>query len=153
MPKRKANLKPQIHGWLDGPESAGEIVLKIAEHLLVERTEHHHAGDLNQLSISALRRRRTEAVRQIDAAFSELAAYKTRQAHAGLASKQQTGNETKAKVRRFFDELTAKGLTVTAPAIETEWFKACHRDKGFGKPVSLQQIRRYLREFNTAKHP
>lgn len=149
MPKRKAPLPAPIHEWVDGPKQIGEIMLEMANSLTEERNSHSHAGDANQLAISALRHRQSIMVDQVNKAFAEQAAYQRRQANAGAVNKRVNGNPTASIVKQIVHDLTSKGMKVTAPAVEAEWRKPINRKRGFGQPVTQQAIRGYLRKLKT----
>lgn len=154
MPQRKNPLPAPIHEWIDGKMSVGEIVLAMAEALYKDRQELIRSPKTNQLAAQVdLHVREKQFVAQVNAAFAEMRAYQTRQANAGAVNKRVNGNPTASKVEQIFYYLTAKGVKVTATAVETEWFKRVHLNSAFGQPVSLQAIRSHLRKLKNESTP
>jgi hypothetical protein len=150
MPRRKSPLPAPIHEWIDGKISVGEIVLAMAQALYEDQQNLIRSPKTNQLAAQAdLQKRKKQFIAQVNAAFAEMNAYQTRQVKAGAAQKKTTGIPTAHKVEEIVNYLTAQGAKITAPAVEVEWFKRFNLNSTFGKPVTLQAIRKHLRDLKT----
>ena len=139
MPKRKVAPTVPNYQWLGGELSIGEIILEMAQELLIEKQ-----NQPNQLAAQLGiyldgQARGAEFVRQVNAAFAEQNHYVREQEKKGSHQKKQA-NPTLERVAFCKQELIKKGTEVTAPAIEIEWL-----NQGYGKCITSQQINTYLR--------
>lgn len=144
MPKRKVAPTTPIYPWLGGELSVGEIILKMAQELLVEKQNQPNqlAAQLGvHLDSKTLE---AEFVRRVNAAFAEQEHYIREQEKKGFHQKTQA-SPTREKVALCKDALIKKGEKVTAPAIVAEW-----TNQGLGAHITPQQINSYLRKM---KHP
>lgn len=144
MPKRKVAPLTPNYQWLGGELSIGEIILSMAQELLIEKQ-----NQPNQLAAQLGiyldgQARETEFVRQVNAAFAEQDHYIREQEKKGSHQKTQA-SPTREKVALCMAALIKKGEKVTAPAIETEW-----TNQKLGDLITPQQINSYLRKM---KHP
>ena len=143
MPKRKVAPPTPNYPWLGGESSIGEIILAMAQELLIEKQ-----NQPNQLAAQLGiyldgQAREAEFVRQVNAAFAEQELYFERQRKAGSYSKSV--NYTREMVAKCKQALIKKGTEVTARAIANEWEQGSKIEC-----ISYQQINKYLREM---KHP
>ena len=130
--------------------SVGEIVLAMAQTLYEDQHDLIRSPKTNQLAAQAdLQKRKKQFIAQVNAAFAEMNAYQSRQVKAGAVQKKTTGIPTAYKVEKIVNYLTARGAKITAPAVEAEWFKRFNRDSTFGELVTLQAIRKHLRDLKT----
>ena len=143
MPRTRKEPLPQIRDWINGHETVGEIVLQMAEQLVEDRMQ-----NMNALALTDLARRRAEAVRQIDVAFSYRVQEEQRFINIRTAPKpkrQAKVIETSAKVKRCVDALTKTKRPVTSKTIDQEWSR-----QNLGNPVSIYTIRRHLKKLKVA---
>jgi hypothetical protein len=146
MPKRKVAPPTPNYPWLGGKSSIGEIILAMAQELLIEKQ-----NQPNQLAAQLGKHldgqdREAEFVRQVNAAFAEQKLYFERQRKAGKA---QENNSAFNRIVKCYESLVAKGeppLKITAPKIENEW-----QELKFGTCNERSSIRAHLRTIKNAK--
>jgi len=138
MPKRKVAPPTPNYPWLDGKLSIGEVILAMAQELLIEKQNQPNQLAA-QLGIYSGQDREAEFVRQVNAAFAEQDHYIREQKKKGSYQKK-LANLTLERVAFCRQELIKKGTEVTAPAIAFEWL-----NQGYGRCITNQQINAYLR--------
>jgi hypothetical protein len=146
MPKRKVAPPTANYPWLDGELSIGEIILSMAQELLIEKQ-----NQPNQLAAQLGiyldgQDREAEFVRRVNSAFAEQELYFERQRKAGKA---QENNSAFNRIVKCYESLVAKGeppLKITAPQIEKEW-----GELKFGTCNERSSIRAHLRTIKNAK--
>jgi len=139
MPKRKVAPPTPNYPWLGGESSIGEIILALAQELLIEKQNQPNQLAA-QLGIYSGQDREAEFVRQVNAAFAEKDHYIREQKRKG--SYPKSANYTREMVAKCKQALIKKEEKVTARAIANEWYEQGSKIKC----ISDQQINKYLRE-------
>ena len=146
MPKRKAAPLTPSYEWINGETSIGEIILKIAQDLLIDKqTQPNQLAAKQGVYLDGLNRE-AEFIRIVNLAFAEQESYFERQRNAGIAQKK---NSVFNRVLKCYESLVAKGVPpskITAPRIEKEW-----RELEMGVCNGHSSIRGHLRTIKNAK--
>lgn len=128
MPRRKDAPSTPNYPWLNGELSIGEIILKMAQELLIEKQNQPNqlAAQLEvHLDSKTLE---AEFVRRVNAAF----AVELREAERLVTSGEKGGQWAKAKaqekdnefmpnVKKCIDSLKAEGTRITTKTIASKW--------------------------------